>query len=95
MHVSIIETRHDEFSVEFDCFRVGFPACAFRQDLGDGADTGDIVSAYGHGRGPGLLRIVGVNAPMQIKNGARSSLRGVSVRPERHERCACDDQSED
>ena len=81
MHVGIVEAGHEELFVKLHGFGMGFANAAFAHDLSDGADADNFSVAHGQRRSPGMLGIVGVNAAVEIQDGARRFLRGVRARP--------------
>jgi hypothetical protein len=66
MHVRIVEARHDELFVQLYVIDAAFASAAFSHDLGNCADADDFSITDGHARGPGMLRVIGVNAAMKI-----------------------------
>ena len=71
MNVGVVEAGHDEFAAELDGFGVFIAAAAFEHDLLDSTYADDFALADGHGGGPGMLGIVGVDAAVEIEGGAR------------------------
>jgi hypothetical protein len=76
--VGVIEAWHDKFFVEVNRFGVGI-AAAFEHDQRDRADANNLSVADGHGLRPRMLRIVSVDAAMQVSDEAWSLLRYLSV----------------
>jgi hypothetical protein len=88
MHVRVVETGHHEMAAELDCFDAFAPTAAIEHDLFETADADDLAVADGHGGGPGMLRIVCVDAAVEIVDGGwrRRNRLGVGERGcEEHE----------
>jgi hypothetical protein len=75
MHVSVVEAGHYEFAAELDGLGAFVAASAFEHDLLDSADADDFAFADGHGGGPGMLGIVGVDAAVEVVAGAGRRVR--------------------
>ena len=75
--VGVVEAGHDEMIVELDGFDV-VAGAALEHDLLDAADADDFAVADGHGGGPGVRGIVGVDAAVEVDRGV-SGWRGLGL----------------
>src|SRR6266567_276159 len=66
MHVGVVKARHDELIVEMNCLDTFSAASAVEKAVRHLADAADLVVGDGHGLGPGLGRIIGVNAAVHV-----------------------------
>ncbi len=78
VHVGIIEAGHDEFAHELNGFGARIVSATFEQDEIDFANTTNFAIANGHGIGPRLFRVIGVNPAMQINDDVRLGLRRLA-----------------
>src|SRR6266702_2983557 len=74
MHVGVVKARHDELIVEMNCLDAFSAASAVEKDVRHLADAADLVVGDGRGLGPGLGRIIGVNAAVHVVGRVRSIL---------------------
>src|SRR5713226_7533060 len=90
MHVGVVEAGHDKTSLHLHGLRTLFAAATIQKNVFDAADAADFASGYAHGRSPRMLRIVGIDAAMQVVN---RFWRGfVGLRQQRH---SCDANERD
>src|SRR6266513_5832381 len=75
MHVFIIETGHHKLAFEIDSLDAFLAASAIEQDVVHFADATDLSVTDGHGLGPRMRAVIGVNAPVSVIGGAGSFLR--------------------
>src|SRR5256884_267676 len=80
MHVCIIETGHHKLAFEIDSLDAFLAASAIEEDVVHFADATDLSVADGHGLGPRMRAVIGVNAPVRVIGGAGSFLRHARFR---------------
>ncbi len=68
VHVGVVEAGHNEMAAELYGFEI-FAGGAFEHDRGEVADADDFAVADGHGAGPGMGGIVGVDAAVEVEGG--------------------------
>src|SRR6266850_4742338 len=74
MHVSVVEARHHKLATELNRFHAFLAVAAIEQYVVQVADTDDLPVPDGHGFGPGMRGIVGVNAAVDVKDRVRAAL---------------------
>src|SRR6266852_924028 len=82
MHVRIVEARHHKLAPELDRLHAFLAASAIEQDVVHLSDATDLSLADGHGLGPRMRRVIGVNAAVDVIGRAWSFLRHVGLRVE-------------
>src|SRR6267143_838624 len=74
MHVRIIEAGHYKLAFELDRLHAFLAAAAIEENVVHLADASDLSVADGHGLGPRLRGVIGVNAAVDKIGRARSFL---------------------
>src|SRR6266702_4296959 len=82
MHVGVVKARHDELIVEMNCLDTFSAASAVEKDVRHLADAADLVVGDGHGLGPRLRRIIGVDAAVHVVGRVWSILLRAPLRLE-------------
>src|SRR6267143_146960 len=82
MHVCIIETGHHKLAFEIDSLDAFLAASAIEEDVVHFPDATNLSVADGHGLGPRMRAVIGVNSPVSVIGGAGSFLRQARFRVE-------------
>src|SRR3981189_1337544 len=75
MHVRIIEAGHHKLAFEIDSLHAFLAAPAIEKDVVHLSDATDLSLADGHGLGPRMRWVIGVNAAVDVIGCAWSFLR--------------------
>jgi hypothetical protein len=80
MQVRIVEARHEELTVKMNGLGAFLAAAAIEQNMVEFSDAADFVIGDGHGFGPRLRWIIGVNAAVRVINRTERFLLGANFR---------------